>query len=34
VFEPDNEYLDLTLTSGVKQEVYEQKAWRGTELFR
>lgn len=27
-------YLDLTLTSGVSQAVYEQKAWQGTELFR
>jgi hypothetical protein len=27
-------YLDLTLTSGVPQTVYQQKAWQGTELFR
>jgi len=27
-------YVDLTLTSGVKQKVYNQKQWGGTELFR
>ncbi|EFJ44161.1 hypothetical protein VOLCADRAFT_106536 [Volvox carteri f. nagariensis] len=27
-------YLDLTLTSGVRQRVYKQRSWGGTELFR
>ncbi|GLI62397.1 hypothetical protein VaNZ11_005014 [Volvox africanus] len=27
-------YLDLTLTSGVRQKVYKQRSWGGTELFR
>lgn len=33
-FEAKGQYLDLTLTSGVAQQVYEQKMWQGTELFR
>jgi hypothetical protein len=33
-FEAKGQYLDLTLTSGVQQQVYEQKMWQGTELFR
>lgn len=27
-------YLDLTLTAGIKQKVYNQRSWGGTELFR
>jgi ubiquinone/menaquinone biosynthesis C-methylase UbiE len=33
-FDSKSNYLDLTLTSGVQQQVYQQKMWRGTELFR
>lgn len=33
-FDSANQYLDLTITSGVSQQVYEQKQWQGTELFR
>lgn len=28
------EFVDLTVTSGIKQKVYNQKQWGGTELFR
>lgn len=33
-FDTASQYLDLTVTSGVAQQVYEQKQWQGTELFR
>eukprot|EP00879_Flechtneria_rotunda_P025475 GHRR01027074.1.p1 GENE.GHRR01027074.1~~GHRR01027074.1.p1 ORF type:complete len:347 (+),score=95.89 GHRR01027074.1:669-1709(+) len=33
-FDAKSKYLDLTLTSGVQQQVYQQKMWQGTELFR
>lgn len=33
-FDTDSNYVDLTLTSGVQQRVYEQKGWTGQELFR
>jgi len=33
-FTSKSQYLDLTLTSGVQQQVYSQKQWQGTELFR
>eukprot|EP00878_Enallax_costatus_P039578 GHUV01045416.1.p2 GENE.GHUV01045416.1~~GHUV01045416.1.p2 ORF type:complete len:124 (-),score=20.41 GHUV01045416.1:13-384(-) len=33
-FDSKSKYLDLTLTSGIQQQVYKQKMWQGTELFR
>eukprot|EP00877_Chromochloris_zofingiensis_P015113 jgi/Chrzof1/9856/Cz04g18150.t1 len=33
-FEPDVNYIDLTLTSGMRKRVYQQKLSTGTELFR
>jgi len=33
-FDSSPAYVDLTLTSGLKPKVYEQRAWGGTELFR
>lgn len=27
-------YADLTINSGVRQEVYQRREWQGTELFR
>lgn len=33
-FDTASKYLDLTVTSGIPQQVYEQKQWQGTELFR
>ncbi len=33
-FYADEQYLDLTLTSGMKPKVYKKKEWAGQELFR
>jgi hypothetical protein len=33
-FDADAGYLDLTLTSGVQQLVYQKKEWGGVEIFR
>ena len=33
-YEASSASVDLTLTSGVQQKVYEQKAWGGVEIFR
>ncbi|MEW5309021.1 MAG: hypothetical protein WDW38_000934 [Sanguina aurantia] len=33
-FNADSRYVDLTLTSGIKQKAFQQKEWFGTELFR
>jgi hypothetical protein len=33
-FESRSDYIDLTLTSGIKMKAYNQKAWGGVEIFR
>ncbi|KAL4525514.1 hypothetical protein Ndes2437A_g03969 [Nannochloris sp. 'desiccata'] len=33
-FSASSASVDLTLTSGVQQKVYEQRSWGGTEIFR
>jgi hypothetical protein len=33
-FSQNDTYVDLTVSSGVEQDVYKQQSWGGTELFR